>query len=66
VERGVLLAAKQISVELEAQIPHAIFMMHVLLILKVIFGYALCFGWVAYSSLRQIRIHSAHSSISKF
>jgi hypothetical protein len=60
-ERAVQLAATQISVELEAQIPRAILLIRILLIFKIIFWYGICFGWIAYLSLKQIRIHSSHS-----
>lgn len=62
IDRGVQLAATQISVELEGQIPRAILLIRILLIFKIIFWYGICFGWIAYSSLKQIQIHSSHST----
>ena len=61
IDRGVQLAATQISVELESQIPHTILLIRLLVIFKIIFWYGICFGWIAYVSLKQIKIHSSHS-----
>jgi hypothetical protein len=60
-ERGIQLAATQISIELEGQIPRAILLIRILVIFKIIFWYGICFGWIAYASLKQIKIHSSHS-----
>jgi hypothetical protein len=63
-ERGVQLAANQISTELEPQLPRVISMIHLILILKIVFGYVICLSWIAYAALRQIRVHSAHTLLS--
>ncbi len=65
IDRGVQLAVTQISTELETKISHVILLIRLLLIFKIIFLYGICFGWIAYVSLKQIQIHSSHSSVSK-
>lgn len=62
--RHVQLAANQISTELEPQLPRVISMIHLILILKIVFGYVICLSWIAYAALRQIRVHSAHTLLS--
>ncbi len=63
IDRGVQLAANQISTGLETQISHAIFLVKALPILIIIMGYLSCFGWIAYDSNKKIQIHSAPSSV---
>ncbi len=63
-ERGVQLAVEQIYSELEPQIPRIIFIIRLALGLLTFMGYAICLGWIAYSALKQIRIHSAHALLS--
>ncbi|RIZ71229.1 MAG: hypothetical protein D0530_05015, partial [Methylococcales bacterium] len=65
IDRGVQLAVMQISTELETQISHVILLIRLLLIFKIIIWYGICFGWIAYDSLKKIQIHSSHSSVSK-
>ena len=61
IERAIQLVSKQISIELEGQIPRVIFMIKILLIIKIIIWYSICFSWIAISSLKKIKNHSSHS-----
>ena len=61
IDSGVQLLANQISIELESQSSHAILLIRISLIIKIIFWYVICFSWIAYASLKQIKIHSSHS-----
>jgi hypothetical protein len=61
IDRGVQLVANQISIELESQIPRTILLIRISLIIKIIFWYGICFSWIAYASLKKIKIHSSHS-----
>lgn len=65
-ERGVQLAVDQIYKELEPQTLSIIFAIRIMLILKIVMGYSICLGWIAYAALKQIRVHSAHTLQSTY
>lgn len=61
-QKAVQLASNQIYEELQPQIPRLIFLYRLGLILKVLLWYVVCLSWIAFASLKQIKIHSAHYS----
>lgn len=61
-QRAVELSSNRIYEELQPQIPRLIWLYRLGIFLKVLFWYAICLGWIAYASLKKIKIHSAHYS----
>ncbi|MDO9105803.1 MAG: hypothetical protein Q7U57_12690 [Methylovulum sp.] len=62
--RGIKLAVDSVYNELKLQIPHIIFVARLSLVLLVVICYTLLLIWIGYSSLRKIRIYSAHTTSS--
>ena len=61
-QKAVQLSSNQIYEELQPQIPRLILLYRLGLIFKVLFWYVICLSWIAFASLKQIKIHSAHYS----
>lgn len=62
--RSIQMAVELIYRQLEPQLPRIILAVRLSLIGFGLVAYAIIFGWIAYSALRQIKIFSAHHSPS--